>query len=255
MNNEQLNGMIELVRQAGRKIMEIYKTDFDVEYKTDNSPLTRADKASHKMLMIGLQELFPDIHILSEEGKSKPFAERAAWHQFFLVDPLDGTKEFIKKNGEFTINIGLINGQEPLFGMLHGPVRDETYFGGPGFGAFKSIAGGDPEPITSKAPEEGLPVTAVSSRSHPSPDLQAILDHFGVSKREVAGSAYKFALVADGRAHLYARTNPTWEWDTAAGHAIVLGAGGAMTRLDGEPFLYNKEEILNPGFIVTGWPT
>jgi 3'(2'), 5'-bisphosphate nucleotidase len=253
MHTQQIEAMTELVRRAGRAIMDIYQTGFGVEYKADESPLTTADKASHKILMQGMAEIFPGEPILSEEGKGMPFAERQAWKQFFLVDPLDGTKEFIKKNGEFTINIGLIKGNEPLFGFLHGPVRDETYYGGPGFGAFKTLAGSAPEPIAVKRPAPGEPVTAVSSRSHPAPDLQEILDRFGVENREVAGSAYKFALVADGRAHLYARTNPTMEWDTAAGHAIVLGAGGAMTRLTGEPFVYNKEELLNPGFIVTGW--
>jgi 3'(2'), 5'-bisphosphate nucleotidase len=247
--------MISLVRHAGQKIIEIYETDFGVEYKEDDSPLTRADKASHEILIKGLVEMFPDIPALSEEGKGIPYAERSKWEKFFLVDPLDGTKEFVKRNDEFTINIGLVSGREPFFGMLHGPVRDETYFGGPGFGAFKSVRGGDPEPIAATPPAPGQELTAVASRSHPSPDLREILDSYNVGERKPAGSAYKFALLADGRAHLYARTNPTWEWDTAAGHAIVLGAGGSMTRLDGEPFLYNKREPLNPGFIVKSWTT
>lgn len=254
MKADQIQAMTELVREAGRKIMEIYRTDdFSVEYKKDDSPLTRADKASHEILVKGLRKIFPDTPILSEEGKGMPYSGRKNWPRFFLVDPLDGTKEFIKRNDEFTINIGLVAGHETSFGMLHGPVRDETYYGGPGFGSFKTVAGGPVQRIAVRPPDQGQKLTAVASRSHPSPDLQELLDRFNVGDKEVAGSAYKFALVADGRAHLYARTNPTWEWDTAAGQAIVLGAGGSMTRLDGEPFLYNKEELLNPGFIVRSW--
>lgn len=254
MDQDSIRRLAGLVREAGRKIMDVYgHEDFGVEYKSDDSPLTIADKASHEILMRGLSEIFPDIPVLSEEGKSMPHAERSGWKRFFLVDPLDGTKEFIKRNDEFTINVGLIAGNSPFFGMLHGPVRDETYFGGPDFGSFRMTGDSEPQKISVTPPPEGGGLIAVASRSHPSPDLQEILDSYNVGRREPAGSAYKFAMVADGRAHIYARTNPTWEWDTAAGHAIVLGAGGSMTRLDGEPFLYNKEELLNPGFLVKGW--
>jgi 3'(2'), 5'-bisphosphate nucleotidase len=137
--------------------------------------------------------------------------------------------------------------------MLHVPVLGQTYYGGRGMGAFKVSGGGEPEGIRTAPPAPGETLTAVSSRSHPSPDLQKILDRYNVGQSTPAGSAYKFCLVADGRAHLYARTNPTWEWDTAAGQAIVEAAGGAMARLDGGPFLYNKQDLRNPGFIVTGW--
>lgn len=232
--------------------MEIYNGEITVEIKDDKSPLTAADKASHAVIVAGLQELTPDIPVLSEEGKDIPYEVRRNWRRFWLVDPLDGTKEFIKRNGEFTVNIALIEGQESVLGVVYVPAQDKMFWGGRGQGAWCREGQGEAVAIQVRKadPEKGL--TVVMSRSHPSPELEEYLKDIKVADALPVGSSLKLCAVAEGRADLYPRLGPTMEWDTAAGHAVVEGAGGTVKTPEGMPLLYNKENLLNPFFIVEG---
>ncbi|WP_029898228.1 3'(2'),5'-bisphosphate nucleotidase CysQ [Desulfohalovibrio reitneri] len=243
--------LTDLAKQAGYEIMRIYREDFSVDYKEDESPLTQADRAANDLIVKRLREVYPGVPILSEEGQHVPFPERQAWPRFFCVDPLDGTKEFVKRNGEFTVNIAMVAKNFPAFGVVYVPDRETMYWGGKDFGSFKQFREMPPQKIQCQTPPPEGP-RAVVSRSHPSPDLAAEMEKRGVSERVEAGSAMKFCLVAEGVADLYLRLNPTMEWDTAAGQAVLEGAGGSMTTLDGEPFIYNKESLKNPGFIAQG---
>lgn len=252
MKDIDFDAVCAVARLAGQAIMQVYHTQFEVELKDDHSPITKADKASNEIILQSLAALFPDIPVLSEETAKPPYPERARWKRFWLVDPLDGTKDFVKKNGEFSVNIGLIENSRPVFGALYAPVRDVLYAGGPGMGAIK-FENGEKEAIRARGPAPGETVIAVGSRSHPDERLEAYLARYPNHQLISAGSALKFGLVAEGAAHVYARFNPTWEWDTAAGHAIVLGAGGTFTAMGGGDFLYNKEELLNGGFEALGW--
>ncbi len=233
--------------------MNVYGTDdFSVEYKDDKSPLTAADKASHEVIAAGLLKHFPDIPILSEEGADIPYEVRNDWQRFWLVDPLDGTKEFIKRNAEFTVNIALVEGGQPVFGVVCVPAQDKLYFGNKNGGAF-SHQGNEPPVairVRTSPPEEGL--TVVMSRSHPSPELEAYLKDIKVAESLPVGSSLKLCVVAEGKADLYPRLGPTMEWDTAAGHAVVVAAGGSVLKVDGGSLEYNKEDLLNPHFIVSG---
>lgn len=239
-----------IARQAGGAILDIYDGDHGVEYKDDKSPLTAADKAAHEVIVAGLKELTPDIPILSEEGKDIPYEERQKWPRFWLVDPLDGTKEFIKRNGEFTVNIALIEGQKPVFGVVYVPVLDTLYWGGKGQGAFKKVGQGTPEAISVRQPDAERGLTVVMSRSHPSPELEEYLKSINVADALSVGSSLKLCAVAEGRADLYPRLGPTMEWDTGAGQAVVVAAGGTVNKMNGESLEYNKETLLNPFFIV-----
>ncbi|MHC1742343.1 MAG: 3'(2'),5'-bisphosphate nucleotidase CysQ [Syntrophobacteraceae bacterium] len=244
-----IDGLSALARQAGRAILDVYGTEFTVQEKEDCSPLTKADMRSHTILSQGLQELFPDIPVLSEEGKQIDPSTRARWSRFWLVDPLDGTKEFIKRNGEFTINIGLIEGHTPVFGLIYIPVQDLLFVGDTREGCWETAAG----KTTRLAIDPGsIPqaVRVVKSRSHPSPNLQALLELLPDHDVVMRGSALKFCSVAKGEADFYPRFGPTWEWDTAAGEAIVRAAGGVMVDLRGNAFVYNKPELLNGPFMV-----
>ncbi len=240
-------------REAARAILEVYATDFTVQTKADASPVTRADKASDALLRAALTRLYPEIPILSEETAQEPYEVRRNWGRFFLVDPLDGTKEFVHRNDEFTVNIGYVEGTAPALGLILIPVSGVAYFGGPGLGAFRLPAGADPaqeaQPIACAAPEPGRAVM-VASRSHPSPELARYARDNGIADVRPAGAAAKFCRLAEGLAHVYPRYNPTMEWDTAAGQAILEGAGGSMTRWDGSPFSYNKPSLKNGGFIA-----
>jgi 3'(2'), 5'-bisphosphate nucleotidase len=240
-----------LAREAGRAIMEVRARGFHVEYKADHSPLTEADKASQAVLAAGLARLLPEVPVLSEEGRDIPFAERRDWTRFLLVDPLDGTKEFVKELGEFCVCVALLEKGFPLLGVVHAPVPDRSWFGGPGLGAFRQDGDGPARAVAVREPDDsGL--VAVASRSHNTPELDAYLAGLPVRERINAGSAIKFCLVAEGAADLYARFGPTMEWDTAAGQAVVEGAGGSVSLHDGRRFFYNKESLLNPGFLVLG---
>jgi 3'(2'), 5'-bisphosphate nucleotidase len=234
--------------KAGEVIMNIYSNpDYLnlVEHKSDNSPLTIADKQANEVICEGLSKLTPNIPIISEEGKNIPYLDRKDWNPFWLVDPLDGTKEFIKRNGEFTVNIALIENGEPTIGVIYWPVEKTLYYSD-GFKSFK-VSNNVAEEINVVPKTTDL--TAVASRSHLSEEDKAILNKYSCSNFKSIGSSLKFCLVASGEAQIYARTGPTMEWDTAAGHAIVKSAGGTFTKLNGDKFEYNKESLLNPGFI------
>lgn len=241
-----------VARLAGQAILKVYGTNFAVDIKEDHSPITQADRASNAVIAESLGALYPDIPILSEEADKPEYARRKAWKRFWLVDPLDGTKEFVARNGEFTVNIALVEGVEPVFGVIYAPVTDTLYAGGPGLGG-RRVRGGESSPLRARRPEPGQPLVVVRSRSHPDPSLDAYLARYPNHRDVTAGSALKFALVAEGTAHFYPRFNPTWEWDTAAGQAIVLGAGGSFAKPDGSPFVYNKEDLKNGGFVAKGW--
>jgi 3'(2'), 5'-bisphosphate nucleotidase len=249
-----LDDVLEIARHAGAAVMEVYESpDFDVQLKSDDSPLTRADLASNKLIVEGLKKLTPKVSILSEESKQVPYAERKDWTTYWLVDPLDGTKEFVKRNGEFTVNIALVDGGEPVLGVVYAPVLGRMYYAAKGHGAFRSDGDGAPRPIRA-ADYHDASLKIVASRSHAGPDLAAFLDRVGEYEVVSMGSSLKLCLVADGTAHLYPRLGPTMEWDTGAAHAIVNEAGGAVTDLDNVALRYNKEDLLNPYFMVVGKP-
>jgi 3'(2'), 5'-bisphosphate nucleotidase len=244
--------IVEIAKEAGRAILEVYGTDdFSVEYKDDNSPLTEADKRSHEIIEKRLKEMTPDVPVLSEEGKEIPLEDRKDWEIFYLVDPLDGTKEFIKRNGEFTVNIAIIDRGRPSVGVIYVPVQDVTYFAAEEQRAYKQI--GDEEPfeivVSGKLPSDSL--VAVASRSHGSEEVEKFLESYDVKERTTAGSSLKFCLVAEGKADIYPRFGPTWEWDTAAGHAILLEAGGRLIHTGSKDEIkYNKPVIKHEGFIA-----
>ena len=248
---EFINPIVDLAITAGHAILEVYATDFDVQAKGDESPLTQADLASHRCIVAGLRGLTPDIPIISEEEGLPAFAERGQWQRYWLIDPLDGTKEFVNRNGEFTVNIAFIDNGRPLLGVVHVPVQEKTYIGCEGHGSELRTA----ESVTAirVAESSNDPVRIVGSRSHRGSSLDAFLDKVGKSDMVPMGSSLKFCVVAEGRADIYPRLGPTSEWDTAAAQAVVEQAGGKVLELDGKPLSYNqKENILNPYFVVTG---
>ena len=247
-----LNSIENLAIEAGKAILEIYNSaDFGVEMKSDDSPLTKADLASHNVIAKGLQELTPDIPVLSEESASIAFAERQSWKKYWLVDPLDGTKEFIKKNGEFTVNIALIENGKSVVSVVYVPVQDISYTAALGYGAFKKSEN-QRQQIHVKKPARNIPVV-VGSRSHMSDDVKNYLQDLGTNELTSMGSSLKFCLVAEGKADLYPRLGLTSEWDTAAAQCIVEQAGGHVVTLDNQALKYNtKESLLNPFFMVYG---
>ena len=251
-NRDVVEPVIALAEQAGREILKVYATDFSVESKDDESPLTRADLASNKTIVDGLAELSPKLPIISEEAGLPDFEERSGWTRYWLIDPLDGTKEFVKRNGEFTVNIALIEHGVPTFGVVHVPVQNVTYVGLEGSGAERRDAGGERTPIR-VTDGSADPVRVVGSRSHASPALENYLAALGDTELVPMGSSLKFCVVAEGGADIYPRLGPTSEWDTAAAQAVVEQAGGSVVTLDGKPMKYNtKDEILNPSFFVIG---
>jgi len=247
-----LNNIEILAINAGTAILEIYNSsDFGVEIKDDDSPLTKADLAAHNVIVKGLSELTPNIPILSEESTDIDFKERSSWNKYWLVDPLDGTKEFIKRNGEFTVNIALIENGQPTLSVVFVPVTAIAYTAAKGYGAFKNINGNRTQIKTHK-PARNIPIV-VGSRSHVSADVQTYLDKLGSHEMKPMGSSLKFCLVAEGKADLYPRLGLTSEWDTAAAQCIVEQAGGRVVTLDNQPLKYNtKESLLNPHFMVYG---
>lgn len=246
-----LHEITGLAIRAGEEIIKVYSREFEVEYKEDSSPLTEADKAFHEVIDAGLQELAPAIPVISEEGADIPWAERSTYKSFWLVDPLDGTKEFIKRNGEFTVNIALIEGNVPVLGVIYVPAKGILYYGQKGNGAYRQARGEDPVKIQRTLVGQSSAVRAVVSRSHPSPEVEEFLKPYSVASRVEAGSSLKFCLVAEDKADIYPRLGPTWEWDSAAGHAIAEAAGCFVTMPDGSPLTYNKESLKNPGFVVS----
>ena len=253
---------VDAALKAGQTIMEIYESgDWDVTEKTDQSPLTRADIASHEVIMEFLRKT--GIPVLSEEGKSLPFEERANWQSLWIVDPIDGTKEFIKRNGEFTVNIALVRDGVPVLGVIFVPVLGELYFASSQRGAFKCQDVGLDwnfercEDVAMKLPisAAGRPYTVVASRSHMSPETEAYIDSLRAVHGEVhlisKGSSLKLCMVAEGKANCYPRFAPTMEWDTAAGQAICLASGLRVIDWNTkEDLKYNRPDLLNPWFLV-----
>jgi len=250
--NIDLEKIVAIAEAAGQAILDIYHKDFDIQEKEDKSPLTEADLAAHRLIVAELQKLEPRLPILSEESADIPFEERRRWLRYWLVDPLDGTKEFIKRNGEFTVNIALIESGRPTCGVVHVPVAATTYFGCRDKGAFKRDEHGHTEAI-SVARQRQHPTRIAGSRSHAGDSLQRFLDRVGPHEIVSMGSSLKLCLVAEGRADIYPRLGPTSEWDTGAAQAVVEAAGGRVTGLDMQPLRYNtKESLLNPHFLVFG---
>jgi 3'(2'), 5'-bisphosphate nucleotidase len=248
----QIQSLIAIAQRASAAIMDIYRQDFTVERKSDRSPLTEADLAAHRVIVDGLRRLTPDIPALSEESSSIPFDERSAWQRYWLVDPLDGTREFIKRNGEFTVNIALIEGHTPTLGVVCVPVTGRIYYGGRQTGAWRQDPGQEPVAIRVEA-RRHHPVRVAGSRSHAGDSLRQYLDNLGEHEIVSMGSSLKFCLVAEGRADVYPRLGPTSEWDTAAAQAVVEAAGGRVTDLQLRGLRYNtKESLLNPHFLVFG---
>ena len=249
---EFIEPIVAIAREAGDAILEVYASDFDVQSKDDESPLTQADLAAHRRIVAGLAKLTPDLPVISEEGGLPPFRERGQWPTYWLIDPLDGTKEFVNRNGEFTVNIALVNEGRPVFGVVHVPVMDKTYIGCEGRGAELRAAGELPQPIRVAA-SSARPVRIVGSRSYRGSSLDAFIAGLGDCELVPMGSSLKFCVVAEGGADVYPRLGPTSEWDTAAAQAVVEQAGGSVVTLDGKPMKYNqKEDILNPYFMVIG---
>jgi 3'(2'), 5'-bisphosphate nucleotidase len=247
-----LEPVVELARVAGDRILEVYNSEFEVEAKADNSPLTAADMASHHAIVAGLEALTPAIPVLSEESASLPFTERSGWRTYWLVDPLDGTREFVKRNGEFTVNIALIDAGVPVIGVVHVPVSGVTYSACQGRGAFKQEPGGEPRAIRVRKLGDG-PLMVVGSRSHRGDSLNRFLEKLGTHEMVGMGSSLKLCLVAEGAADIYPRLGPTSEWDTAAAQCVVEQAGGVVTDTDMRPLRYNtKDSLLNPYFLVFG---
>ena len=250
LSEDQILKINNIVYDAGKAILDIYDTSFEVETKSDDSPLTQADKNSHLVIESGLNFLFPNIPILSEEGRNIPYSERKKWDCFWLVDPLDGTKEFVKRNGEFTVNIALIKDNYPIFGSVYAPFRKELFWASEGLGAWKSVDKNKDEPI--KVLKSNKKTRIVISRSHPNEKVIDYINQYNKHELIRMGSSLKLCCIADGKADIYPRLGPTSEWDIGAAQCIVEQAGGSVLEYDTKSRLrYNKENILNPFFIVS----
>ncbi len=246
---EQINS---LAKAAGHKILSVYHADFSVAYKNDQSPITAADKIAHQIICAGLKLIAPNIPILSEESAPQDIANRLSWSRYWLVDPLDGTKEFVSRNGEFTVNIALIDDGVPIFGVVYAPVLDVTYWGSEA-GAFKRQGEGEAEAIqVSPTPRMQDRWRIVASRSHQNIAIKEYLAQFAKVDLLHMGSSLKFCLIAEGKADLYPRLAPTSEWDSAAAQAVVEAAGGCVLEYPSlQPLRYNRgSTLLNPNFIV-----
>ncbi|PVD51227.1 3'(2'),5'-bisphosphate nucleotidase [Terrimonas sp.] len=249
IDTELINKILPVAEKAGKAILDIYYSGdkIHVSVKADHTPLTIADKASNSIITNGLLELFPGIPILSEEGVAVPYETRKEWDYYWCVDPLDGTKEFIYRRDDFTVNIALMHNNHPVLGIIYAPVYHALYYGSGATGSWLKKNDLPPEQLfADKAAKEW---TAIGSRSHASEEEQAVLAMYPVTKTIAAGSSLKFCRIAEGSAHIYYRYGPTMEWDTAAGQAIAESSGAVMTAGDGTPFLYNKPLLLNSGFI------
>lgn len=241
--------IVILADRAGEVIMEHYRGEVEVKIKADSSPVTAADEAGEVVILEGLAKLVPEIPVIAEEKVAAGDIPEVGDGRFWLVDPLDGTKEFINRNGEFTVNIALIDGNRPVMGVVLAPAREKAWWGLHGEGAWMRDPQGQVTEIKVRpAPASGL--TAVASRSHSDEATERFLDEVGAKERMSAGSSLKFCLVAEGKADIYPRFGPTMEWDVAAGHAVLLAAGGHVTTLEGESFLYRKPDFRNAGFIA-----
>ena len=250
---ELLARVADIARRAGREILEVYSAaELAARAKSDASPLTAADLRSHRLIVAALHELTPESPVLSEESAHTPFAQRSQWRRYWLVDPLDGTREFLSRNGEFTVNIALIEAHAPVLGVVHVPVTDTSYRGLPGVGAWRQRGSGAAEPIH-VVTRAASPLRIAGSRSHRADSLDEFLARIGPHRLLPLGSALKFCRIAEGGADLYPRLSPTSEWDTAAAQALVTAAGGTVCRLDGAALEYNtREELVNPSFVAYG---
>ena len=249
-----LEKVVAIAQEAGDAIMEIYARDFQIDYKDDNSPLTEADTKSNEIICEALEKVYSEIPILSEENKAEEYEVRKYWEYFWLIDPIDGTKEFIKKNGEFTVNIALIHKDTPVLGVVYAPALGDMYKAKKGVGAFKN---GQKLPFEiNKTPAKSLRV--VASKSHLSEDTQAFIDALAKGTESIEqvsiGSSLKLVMVAEGVADIYPRLAPTMEWDTGAADAVVRESGKMTYQYDtdSKPVVYNKENLLNPWFVVKG---
>jgi len=257
LTNDQKRAVIDLAKAAGEKIMAIYAHDFDVDYKDDSSPLTQADLASHHCIVDGLRELTPHIPVLSEESSEAEKLNRMSLETYWLIDPLDGTKEFVKKNGEFTVNIALVSNHQPVFGVVYAPALDVTYWGDKSSGAFK--VEGDIEKAITVRPRSANTAdwVVVGSRSHQSDEFKTFMRDYTDAKIVSMGSSLKLCLVAEGKADLYPRLGLTSEWDTAASQAVVEAAGGQVLAFPEMKPLgcnQNADSLLNPHFLVCASP-
>jgi 3'(2'), 5'-bisphosphate nucleotidase len=243
--------IVALADRAGAVILDHYHGEVAVRAKADASPVTAADEAAEAVILAGLAELTPDIPVVAEETVAAGRVPEIGDSPFWLVDPLDGTKEFLSQNGEFTVNIALIEERLPTLGVVLAPARARAWWGARGNGAAARDADGSTRVIAVRKPTPGE-LVAIASRSHRDPETQAFLDQAGVAQCISAGSSLKFCLVAEGKADLYPRFGRTMEWDTAAGHAVLAAAGGRVTTKDGAPFRYRKPGFENPAFIARG---
>ena len=269
MNNQNyhqyLDQVIAIAKTAGAAIMQVYSTDFDVEKKEDNSPLTQADLAAHHVIVHALNQLTPHIPVLSEESEAIDYDIRREWQQYWLIDPFDGTREFVKRNGEFTVNIALIDGQQSILGVVYAPVTGVLYFANKSNGAYKQAEGKAAVHIHTKVLNLKQPIVA-GSRSHTDENMQNFMrnieNNLGVKPELIRmGSSLKICLVAEGAADVYPRLGPTSEWDTAAAHCVLSEAGGGIVDAMGSTLRYNsKRSLLNPFFFaqsagVINWAT
>lgn len=247
-----LVAVTRLAREAGHATMAYYEgaVPAGVRLKEDSSPVTLADEEAQAILLEGLGRLDPETPVISEEAAAPSFEIRRTWRRFWLVDPLDGTKEFIKRRAEFTVNVALIEGGEPVLGVIVAPALELAYWATKGSGSWRQQKSDTPERIYSREPVDGAPLTVVESLSHPSDELEEYLRTLPVGRRVKAGSSLKFCWVADGRADIYPRLGPTMEWDVAAGDCIYRQSGRQGERAS--PLRYNKPELRNPSFVIGG---
>ncbi|MEC9483648.1 MAG: 3'(2'),5'-bisphosphate nucleotidase CysQ [Halomonas sp.] len=258
LDHSRRQALLDGVEAIGQAVLAIYRRDFAVQHKADDSPLTEADLLAHRRLLALLDELTPDIPVLSEESANVPWAERRQWVRYWLVDPIDGTKEFVNRNGEFTLNVALIEGGMPVFGIVHAPVLSITWWGEGGKGAWKRHTAEDRQAPDTAIRVRSLPDPAVEpwvvvgSRLHGAQAFETFCRYLPGHRRATMGSSLKLCLVAEGAADLYPRLAPTSEWDTAAAHAVVLAAGGEVCNMNTlDPLRYNtRESLANPNFIV-----
>jgi 3'(2'), 5'-bisphosphate nucleotidase len=250
VSSQLRSAVLNLAREAGRATMTYYDAGVaaGVREKDDRSPVTLADEVAHGILVDGLKRLDPQTPVISEEAEAATFDHRRGWRRFWLVDPLDGTKEFIKRRAEFTVNVALIEDGEPVFGVVLAPALDLLYWAAKGEGAYKEEKDGPPQRIYSRPAAPGTPLTVVESLSHPSPELEEYLQTIPVARRVKAGSSLKFCWVAEGRADIYPRLGPTMEWDVAAGDCVYRQSGPDGERQS--PLTYNKPDLRNPSFVI-----
>lgn len=250
-----IQDLCHIAREAGKEILRIYNETegVEVEKKADNSPLTIADKAANKIICDGLNKMMPQIPIISEENKQIPYSERKNFSYAWMVDPLDGTKEFIKRNGEFTVNIALLRHGSPVAGVVYVPVSGDCYYAIKDMGAFLIDHEGNKKKLSCNSfsrKDKGIRV--VASRSHLNPETEAFMNGLNAPETVAKGSSLKFLVLASGNAELYPRLAPTMEWDTAAAHIILEEAGGSVVQFEnGQPLEYNKENLLNPHFLAS----